>query len=386
MVINTNMSAEVASARLGDSSRLLSKSLARLASGSKIVSPEDDAAGLAVSLQLKSQIHRSAATVTNISNTVSFCQVQDGLLSKMGKALDRMSELAVLAQDTTKTDGDRSMYNEEFQTLASYIREASTKEFNGVSLFASTGLNITTDSEGGVFCMQGIQANYLSGSTSSSSGSFSPAPASTQLGTFFPGMDSIQSMYCGATLVLAFSNTSIGDFADALNGLSGLAANYDSSSGEFSITVQPGASIRDAGGNATLLSDLGIGNLDNTSGSAPLTKTVTLSDPAPSVPATSLDISTLSGASAALTSVKSALTQLSTDRATVGASITRLNYASEQQSMVMENLSAANSRIEDVDVAEESTVFVRASLLVQAGTAMLSQANSAPSMVLRLLG
>jgi flagellin len=384
MVINTNMAAESASARLGDSSRLLSKSLARLASGSKIVSPEDDAAGLAVSLQLKSQIHRSAATVTNIANTVSFCQVQDGLLSKMGKALDRMSELAVLAQDTTKTDGDRSMYNEEFQTLASYIREASTKGFNGVSLFGSAGLNITTDSEGGVFTMQGIEANYFSESPPPTSGTPSPPLASTQLQTLIPTLSGFQS-FATSYLGSVWPNNTIGDLVSELNTLPGVGAAYDSSSGEMTVTVPPGEVLRDWP-HSGLLDDLGIGTVDNSDGSTPLARSVILRMPELSIPASSLDISTLSAASAALTSVKSALTQLSSDRATVGASITRLNYASEQQSMVMENLSAANSRIEDVDVAEESTVFVRASLLVQAGTAMLSQANSAPSMVLRLLG
>jgi flagellin len=76
---------------------------------------------------------------------------------------------------------------------------------------------------------------------------------------------------------------------------------------------------------------------------------------------------------------------LATDRATVGANITRLSFTNEQLSVLRENLSAANSRIKDVDVAEESTQFARYNILVQAGTAMLAQANAAPQSALRLL-
>src|SRR5512132_605332 len=102
MVINTNMSAQSGARMLSDSSALLSKSLGRLSSGSKIVSPEDDAAGLAVSMRFDAQINRVRAANNNVGNAISFSQTQDGFLKKIGKALDRMSELAMLSQDVTK--------------------------------------------------------------------------------------------------------------------------------------------------------------------------------------------------------------------------------------------------------------------------------------------
>jgi flagellin len=101
--------------------------------------------------------------------------------------------------------------------------------------------------------------------------------------------------------------------------------------------------------------------------------------------ATGSSISTTTTAATALTNVKAAITQLATDRATVGANITRLQFTSDQLSVLRENLSAANSRIKDVDVAEESTRFARYNILVQAGTAMLAQANATPQSALRLL-
>src|SRR5688572_29133879 len=123
MVINTNMSAQSSARLLGESSAMLSKSLARLSSGSKINSPEDDAAGLAVSTRFDAQINRIGAAKANVGNAISFNQTQDGFLKKVTKALDRMSELSILAQDATKTDADRELYNAEFETLGAYIDE-----------------------------------------------------------------------------------------------------------------------------------------------------------------------------------------------------------------------------------------------------------------------
>jgi flagellin len=244
----------------------LSKSLARLSSGSKIVNPSDDSAGVAIASRLDAQIKRLDAANSNVGNAVSFTQTQDGYLKKIAKALDRMSELSILSQDVTKGDPDRALYQNEFSQLGSYITEASGKDFNGVSLFSAAALNVTTDSEGSTFAMGGVdlQAPVL---------------------------------------------------------LTALGAN----------------------------------------------------------------IATSAGASSALTDVKAAIVLLSSDRATVGAYQSRLNYVSEQLTVSKENLTAASSRIQDVDVAEESTNFAKQNILVQSGTAMLAQANQLPQSVLRLL-
>lgn len=162
MVINTNISAQTTATLLSQSSAMLSKSLARLSSGSKITSPADDSAGLAVSMNLTAQIGRNTAASNNISNANSLNQTQDGYLAQVTSALDRMSELAIQAQDVTKSDSDRALYNKEFTTLASYVNNVSTKDFNGVSLFKGTDMNVTIDSEGKTFTMTGVD---LTGST-----------------------------------------------------------------------------------------------------------------------------------------------------------------------------------------------------------------------------
>jgi flagellin len=266
MVINTNIAAQNGARFLADSTSALNKSLARLSSGSKITSPEDDAAGLAVSMRFGAQISRTNAAISNLGNAVSFNQTQDGYLGKVSDALSRMSELSVLSQDVTKSDSDRSLYNAEFTQLGSYVNDVATKQFNGINLFDGTALSVTSDGDG--------------------------ASVSTS------GVDLGASVYTTAT----------------------------------------GSTIDTAANAAT-----------------------------------------------AETNVKAAITQLSTDRANLGANISVMNSYSGQLSVLADNLAQASSRITDVDIASESTKFAKNNILVQAGTSMLSQANSVPQSVLKLL-
>jgi len=167
MVINTNMAAITSANNLNNSTNMLNNSLAELSSGSKIVNPSDDPAGLAESISLNAQIGQTQAANDNVSNAVSFLQTQDGYLSQVGSALDQMSQLAVESQDVTKTDSERSDYQKEFSTLAGYITDTATKDFNGVSLFSGTALAVTTDGSGDTFSMTGIDlgASAYTGAT-----------------------------------------------------------------------------------------------------------------------------------------------------------------------------------------------------------------------------
>ena len=269
MVINTNVSALTASRNLIETQGSLSRSLARLSSGSKLVNPADNAAGFAVSSRFDAQINRIQAATDNIGNALSFSQTQDGYLKKVAKALDRMSELSMLALDETKSATDRGLYNNEFVNLQNFVTSSSTRDFNSVSMFGGNSFNVTIDSEGAGFSYTAINL---------ATATFTAATATT----------------------------------------------------------------------------------------------------------TNLTTTTL--AATALTSVKAAINQLASDRATVGANQAALNMYQEQLGTLKDNMSAANSRIKDIDVAEESTHFAKYNILVQAGTAMLSQANSSSQSVLRLLG
>jgi flagellin len=266
MVINTNLQAQVSADSLKATQTRLSKSLARLSSGSKIVSPSDDAAGLAVSSRLNAQIARSNAASQNITNALSFLQTQDGYLGEVAKALNRMSELSVLAQDSTKSNADRDLYQAEFVQLAQYVSDVGSKDFNGLSLFSGSTLDVTIDPEGTPLPITGI----------------------------------------------------------------------DLTSGAYSVI------------NAS-------------------------------------SVSTTTAAVAALTNIKAAIDQLATDRANLGAFQSRLNYTADELMVSKQNLTAAQSAIQDVDVAEESTEYAKENILLQSGTAMLAQANQLPQTVLKLL-
>ena len=209
MVINTNIQAQTSARTLQESPAMLGRSLNRLSSGSRITNPADDAAGLAVSRKLDAQVNRLAAAKSNLGNAISYTQTQDGFLQKVGRALDRMSELAILAQDVTKTDADRTLYQSEFSQLGSFITSTAAKDFNGVSLFSTTALSVTVDSEGSTFSMSGINlgaAAYTGATGASVASSTSAASALT----------SVKS----AISQLASDRASIGAFQARLNSTS----------------------------------------------------------------------------------------------------------------------------------------------------------------------
>jgi flagellin len=145
-----------ASLALSQSESSLATSLQRLSTGSKITSAMDDPAGTAVANSFGAQIARIGAAQSNISDSISFNQTQDGYLQQVSSALSQMSALSVQAQDTTKSSSDLSDYNAEFQKLGSFINDIATKDFNGVSLFSGTTQNVTTDSEGHTVATAGV--------------------------------------------------------------------------------------------------------------------------------------------------------------------------------------------------------------------------------------
>ena len=165
MVINTNLAAMTGARMLDTSQRNLTKSLSRLSTGSRIVQPQDDAAGLAVSSRFTAQISRNSAAMNNLANAVSFSQTQDGFTQKVMHALDRMSELTVLAMDITKTNTDHSNYSVEFTQLQNYISDIGTKDFNSVSLFAGTGTAVTIDSDANTFTINALDLNSTTAAT-----------------------------------------------------------------------------------------------------------------------------------------------------------------------------------------------------------------------------
>jgi flagellin len=299
-VINTNIQAIAAARNLNKSQEMLGRSLNRLSSGSKIVNPSDDAAGLAVSEKLDAQNMRVRAATTNVQNAISYTQSADGFMSGMTKILARMSELALLAKDVTKNPTDVALYQKEFSALQDQLRQTI----------------------GGTSGQIGGTADITS------------AAGAPPLGQFN-----------GITI--------FGDDTSSDGSGSGLSVTVGQAVGQ-AMTI-PQINLRDGFMGAIIGQDSSGGY--------------------------SLSLSS--------TNVVSALTNgiqdVATERASLGASQSRLELASSSLQVEYENLSSAISRIRDVDVAEESTQFARFNILVQSGTAMLAQANQTPNSVLKLL-
>jgi flagellin len=281
MTINTNLSAISAARNLSSSQEMLTKSLNRLSSGSRIVSPSDDAAGLAVAEKMDAQNRRLGAAAINVQNAVSYIQTADGFMSSMSKVLTRMSELSMMAKDVTKNAGDVALYQEEFKALQQQLQ----------------------DTIGG-----GAVANPL--------------------GTFN-----------GITL-----------FVPNATGLS--------------VTIGEGVG-----------QEMNIGDTDLQGGAMG----ALLAQAAP--PAFDISVTSATGAQMLVDAIQ----HLATERATLGASQSRLEVAATTLSIERQNMESSISRIRDVDVAQESTILARNQILVQSGTAMLAQANQMPQSVLKLL-
>ena len=144
VVINTNTASSLASYNLSSTNVNLQRSLNRLSSGSRINSSYDDAGGTAVSMKLSASIRRTEATLSNVNNAVAFLQTQDGVLKNADKVLNRMSELATLAQDVTKTTSDLALYNSELSQLKEQLNLMLSEKFNGIDLF-SAGSSASAD-------------------------------------------------------------------------------------------------------------------------------------------------------------------------------------------------------------------------------------------------
>jgi flagellin len=146
--IDTNMAAIMAANNLAASNAQLQTSITKLSSGSRIVTPADDAGGLAVSMKLSAAADRDSAVQSNIADTNSYLQTQDGAMQVAGQILDRISELKTLYADPTKNSSDLANYDSEFTALQSQLTSISQGTFNGVSLFGSTTLSVSTTQDG----------------------------------------------------------------------------------------------------------------------------------------------------------------------------------------------------------------------------------------------
>ena len=379
MVLNTNIQALKTSSFLSVNTANLAKSLSRLSSGSKIVTPSDDAAGLAVSTRLASQIARNEVAYSNVTNAVSFTQTQEGLLATIDKALRRMADLSIFSQDSTKSLSDLGLYSKEFGELQEFIAKSIEQKFNGINLFSSESLSLAVNEDGSIYKLGAVNLtdskyqNVLNKPEVFTSPSTMAVATNSSLKTITltVSADDYKKAIKSDSLTLSslgLTNGIAGDSTAArlqlMNGTYTIKSTtpVSTSSTIYSVTL-------DASGSPSSIYGSNVSLVSGTNAEFK----------------TGFDITTPERAQSALTRVKFAIDSIAQTRASLGAVQSRLTMTNEQLRTTNENLSAATSRITDTDVADESTSYAKLQILIQSGTAMLAQSNKMPQYALQLL-
>ena len=379
--INTNVMSLNAQRNLTSSSSSLSTSIQRLSSGLRINSAKDDAAGLAISERFSSQIKGLNQAQRNANDGISLAQTAEGALGTVTNNLQRIRELAVQSANATNSSSDRAaLQTEAAQLLSEIDRVANQTSFNGVKLldgsFSSAVFQVGANA-GETISVSGLVDSNIAalGSVTAATGQSSAVTAIDTLTAVGAGALVINGTDVGAGIGAAGSTQQrVGQVVDAINNYStttGVNAAYDSASNRIVLTS--GANIVVTGSDDGSLTGFNVAGND---GDATAATTAGL---------TGLSVASYAGASLAIQQVDSALSQVNSARATLGAIQNRFESVVSNLSTTSENLSAARSRIQDTDFAAETANLTRAQILQQAGTAMLAQANSAPNNVLSLL-
>jgi flagellin len=412
MRINHNITALNAYRQLSVNNIGVNKSLEKLSSGMRINRAGDDAAGLAISEKMRGQIRGLNQAVRNAQDAISMIQTAEGALNEVHSILQRMRELAIQAGNDTNTDSDRAEIQKEINQLTSEInRIANTTEFNTQKLLNATSGTVTGPGSGGGGGTDATSFNNeplantgitLNGSYDSSQGDIT-----LTIRVVSDGSDGVKYEYStdgtnfeeitwdsGETTIFGITLTKPETDPEA-----GKADSVDLTAESQSQAPAPSASsssfIMQIGANEnqtmTLeLSDmraaaLGI-STDDTQGATGFTNDMVVTDGTNNDPAEyALDVSNAENAATAVTKIQQAIETVSAERAKLGAYQNRLEHTINNLEVAAENLTAAESRIRDVDMAKEMMEFTKQTILQQAATAMLAQANQLPQAVLQLL-
>ncbi len=413
MIINHNMASVNTLRQMGVNEANTAKSLAKLSSGLRINSSADDAAGLAISEKMRGQIRGLDQATRNSQDGISLLKTAEGALNETHSILQRMRELAVQSSTDTNTAADRTNIQSEMSQLTSEVeRISAATQFNTKNLLdGSMGAAVST-------AVANIQGNssilgtagaaladttaLLTSLTDSSSntlgivagdtidvsfvvnGSTTEATQLTVSST--SSIAAITALISGAAATAASGTinltASVVGFAGAVNGVT---ITVKDSSGNIrntatnalsSFTETTAAADVQANGQATLAiganqnQTLNI-RIDNMSASA--------------LGVSGLSVETQASANVAIQVVDSAIAKVSVMRSNLGALENRLEHTINNLGTSSENLTAAESRIRDVDLAKEMTNFQKNNILSQASQAMLAQANQQPQGVLQLL-
>lgn len=397
-VINTNTASTIAANSLMRNERAMSTSMERLSTGLRINSAKDDAAGLAISTRMNSQVRGLDQAVRNANDAISLIQTAEGALTEVTNMMQRMRELAVQSSNDTNSADDRSYMNSEFQALATEItRVRNTTEFNNTALLNGSTPTFTFQigSEAGQTIAVAIPdiagTAGTNGTALTSTEVAITAPDGTNgqvaaidfiaadtLATFAAG-DNISMSVGDQTFSYTVTAADVADFAGTNNsdGVGDLLATKFAAliNSNSSLQGKINASASIDGTNVLTLTAVDVDNPFSLSVMVGATDATSVSG----------NISSRATASTAITTLDSALDNIASIRSDLGAYMNRLTHTVDNLSNVSQNTQASLSRIQDADYAKETTELARTQIISQAGTAMLAQANQVKQTVLSLL-
>jgi flagellin len=403
-VINTNVAATVTAAAMKSNQRSMETTMERLATGLRVNSAQDDAAGLAIGTKMDSQIRGFGQAVRNANDGISMLQTADGAAEQITGLLQRMRELSVQGQNDTNSTSDLANLNEEFVALATEIeRIADDTQFNGINLLnsnVSKTITIGADEadtisltfgdfqlESGASETKGVDKVSI---TQAQLRLLSTNAASAITFTDSAGLSvTIDQTKIGATAANNFSDATLANLATALNSAIDVASNGFSQVDALDTGDDTGISFtQEVAGSGSITSAS-----TNTAGVV-ATRTVaktTIGDAgaAASPMAANLTSFDASGShvqtAGTIVKLDNAIQGVNTARASFGSNISRLSFTVDNLNVAITNTSAAKSAVMDADYAAETTELARTQIIAQAATAMLSQANQQQQSVLALL-
>ena len=388
--INTNMAANVAANSLTRNERSMGATMERLSTGLRINSAKDDAAGLAITSKMTSQINGLNQAVRNANDAISMIQVAEGAMKEVTNMFQRMRELAVQAISDSNTSADRTALNNEYKELSAEVRRvAGNTQWNGTNILdgdrTSTTFQIGANASQTIAVDFGtLGANLTSSQTATAqSGSDAAFTDISFTGSFKDGDTIAVTTSAGNEITMVVDADAAAAFNSTVThaGTTG-GANDDGMSGSIGGTLAVGsetvASAAVVNGNLRITGTL-------TSGGGSLTFTNVSVGRGTQEAVNVTDITSSSNANTALGVLDTAVNAVNSTRAGLGASMSRLEFASDNLQNVAQNSSAARSRVLDADYAAETTELARTQIIQQAATAMLAQANQSQQAVLALL-
>jgi flagellin len=408
MIINHNMASLNTYRQLSSNNAATAKSLEKLSSGLRINRAGDDAAGLAISEKMRGQIRGLDQAGRNAQDGISLVQTAEGALNETHSILQRMRELAVQGATDTNTAEDRVTIQDEMTQLGEEIQRISAQtEFNTKKLInGSMGAAVATS-------VTGVIENTMNAAMvgAATIGQFVDSAGNSlqiQNGDTFTATWSVNGTQATSTFTVGAASTMTNVMAGLATGTIGsmistagvidITAAASGTAGQingFSIEVSRAGVRLEAASNAfsnysvsTQAADIRADGSADFQIGANQSQTINLAIndmSAATLGVRNLQVGTQSQAATAISVIDQATTTVSTERSKLGSVQNRLEHTANNLSTSSENLTAAESRVRDVDMAKEMMQFQKNNILSQAATAMLAQANQQPQGVLQLL-